>query len=73
MRWALGLEYDGSRFCGWQAQPQGCSVQDSLERSLAQIAGESIKTVCAGRTDAGVHALGQVVHFDILVDRSLTA
>jgi len=73
MRWALGLEYDGSRFCGWQAQPQGCSVQDSLERSLAQIAGESIKTVCAGRTDAGVHALGQVVHFDTSADRPLTA
>lgn len=63
-RWALGLEYDGSAFCGWQSQPGGCGVQDVLESALAVIHGEPVKTVTAGRTDAGVHAIGQVVHFD---------
>ena len=72
-RIALGLEYDGSAFCGWQTQPQGCAVQDKLESALAQLAGEPIATVCAGRTDAGVHALAQVVHFDTAVQRPLTA
>jgi tRNA pseudouridine38-40 synthase len=69
MRIALGLEYDGSRFCGWQTQPEGCSVQDALERALSEIAGETVSTICAGRTDAGVHALGQVVHFDTSAQR----
>ena len=64
MRIALGVEYDGSPFCGWQTQPSGCGVQDALEGALAQIADQRIETQCAGRTDAGVHALGQVVHFD---------
>ena len=64
MRIALGVEYDGSRFCGWQTQPQACAVQDALERALAEIAGTPVATICAGRTDAGVHALAQVVHFD---------
>jgi tRNA pseudouridine38-40 synthase len=70
---ALGIEYDGSGFCGWQTQPGGCAVQDRLEQACAGIAGLPVKTVCAGRTDAGVHALGQVVHFDCTVDRPLTA
>jgi tRNA pseudouridine38-40 synthase len=64
VRIALGVEYDGSRFCGWQTQPQGCSVQDALERALGEVASAPVATICAGRTDAGVHALGQVVHFD---------
>ena len=64
MRIALGVEYDGSRFCGWQTQPEGCAVQDTLERALREVAGAPVATTCAGRTDAGVHALGQVVHFD---------
>ena len=72
-RIALGLEYDGSAFCGWQTQPAGCAVQDELEAALAQLAGERVSTVCAGRTDAGVHALGQVVHFDTAAQRPLTA
>ncbi|HWQ37390.1 MAG TPA: tRNA pseudouridine(38-40) synthase TruA [Burkholderiales bacterium] len=63
-RIALGLEYDGAPFCGWQTQPGGCSVQDALERALSAIAGHRVEAVCAGRTDAGVHALHQVVHFD---------
>jgi len=63
-RIALGLEYDGTPFEGWQTQPHGRTVQDALERAIAHFTGETIATICAGRTDAGVHALGQVVHFD---------
>lgn len=69
MRIALGLEYDGSGFCGWQSQPGGCGVQDVLEQALTAIAGEPISAVTAGRTDTGVHAFGQVVHFDTSVGR----
>jgi tRNA pseudouridine38-40 synthase len=64
MRIALALEYDGSRFLGWQTQPGGGTVQDALQEALGAIAGERIGVTCAGRTDRGVHALGQVVHFD---------
>jgi tRNA pseudouridine38-40 synthase len=69
VRIALGLEYDGSGFCGWQSQPGGCGVQDALEQALAAIAGEPVGAVTAGRTDTGVHALGQVVHFDTGAER----
>ncbi|OFZ70464.1 MAG: tRNA pseudouridine(38-40) synthase TruA [Betaproteobacteria bacterium RBG_16_58_11] len=64
VRIALGLEYDGSHFCGWQTQTNACAVQDALEAALAGIACEPISTASAGRTDTGVHALAQVVHFD---------
>ena len=73
MRHALGLEYDGRGFCGFQAQPDGCSVQDALERALAAIADAPVRVIGAGRTDAGVHATSQVVHFDATVERPLTA
>ncbi len=73
MRFALGIEYDGSAFHGWQKQPAGDTVQDVLEAALTQIAGEPVGVVCAGRTDAGVHATGQVVHFDSEAERPLTA
>lgn len=73
MRLALGIEYDGSAFRGWQTQPGGGTVQDALEEALRQIAGVPVEVVCAGRTDAGVHATGQVVHFDPPVSRPLTA
>jgi len=73
MRIALGLEYDGSGFCGWQTQPSGCAVQDALERALSEVAAEPIGTQSAGRTDAGVHALVQVAHFDTNARRPLTA
>ncbi len=73
MRIALGIEYDGAAFCGWQTQPNRRAVQDALEAALAQIAGEHIATMCAGRTDAGVHASQQVVHFDTHAVRPLTA
>ena len=65
MRIALGVEYDGSAFRGWQTQPAGETVQDALEAAMAQIAGERVNVVCAGRTDAGVHATGQVAHADL--------
>ena len=64
VRIALGVEYDGAGFHGWQSQPDGNTVQDTLERALAEVAGAPLRVVCAGRTDAGVHALCQVVHFD---------
>ncbi len=73
MRIALGIEYDGAAFNGWQTQPDGRSVQDALEGALAALAGIQLATVCAGRTDAGVHAVDQVVHFDTAVERPLTA
>ena len=69
MRLALGIEYDGSRFLGWQTQPGGGTVQDALEPALAAIAGAPAAVVCAGRTDRGVHARGQVVHFDTEAER----
>ncbi len=73
MRIALGLEYDGRRFCGWQSQPSGCAVQDALERALAAIGGRFVRVAAAGRTDSGVHATAQVAHFDAPVERPLTA
>lgn len=72
-RFALGVEYDGSSYRGWQTQPGGNTVQDALESALTMIAGEPINVVCAGRTDAGVHATGQVVHFDTAAERPITA
>jgi len=72
-RIALGIEYDGSRFLGWQKQPGGATVQDALESGLAEIAGGAVATTAAGRTDRGVHARLQVVHFDTTADRPLSA
>lgn len=73
MRIALGIEYCGSGFRGWQSQAGGGTVQDALEAALAQIAGEKIGVLCAGRTDAGVHAIHQVAHFDTTVERPISA
>jgi len=73
VRIALVLEYDGSRYCGWQSQPQGCSIQDTLEATLSKIAQEKIRIITAGRTDTGVHALYQVVHFDTSAQRPVSA
>lgn len=72
-RIALGIEYDGSRFLGWQTQPGGGTVQDALERALAVISEEEITTIAAGRTDSGVHARLQVVHFDTEARRPSSA
>jgi tRNA pseudouridine38-40 synthase len=73
MRIALGVEYDGGGLHGWQTQPGGGTVQDELESALGHIAGEKIAVVCAGRTDAGVHAAAQVAHFDTEARRPPTA
>lgn len=64
MRIALGLEYDGAAFCGWQTQPEGCGVQDHLQGALSRLADSPIEVTAAGRTDTGVHAAAQVAHFD---------
>ncbi len=64
MRIALGIEYDGSGFCGWQVQEGTRTVQGCVEQALGRVAAHEVRVVCAGRTDSGVHALGQVVHFD---------
>ncbi len=73
MRIALGVEYDGAQFEGWQTQPHRRTVQDALEAALSRFADASIETTCAGRTDAGVHATGQVVHFDTDRDRGMVS
>jgi tRNA pseudouridine38-40 synthase len=67
------VEYDGSPFFGWQSQADGHTVQDMLQSALSQIAGAPISVVAAGRTDTGVHALEQVVHFDTSAERPITA
>jgi tRNA pseudouridine38-40 synthase len=64
MRIAIGLEYDGCAFCGWQTQPTACGVQDHLQAALSKFADSPIEVTAAGRTDAGVHAAAQVVHLD---------
>lgn len=68
-RLALGVSYRGGRYHGWQSQPGGQTVQDALEAALAAFVGQPVGTVCAGRTDAGVHAFNQVVHLDSPVER----
>jgi tRNA pseudouridine38-40 synthase len=70
VRLALGVSYLGQNYQGWQSQPSGLTVQDRLEQALGLFATEPISTVCAGRTDAGVHGLMQVVHFDTHLTRS---
>ncbi len=64
MRFALAVEYSGHAFCGFQSQPSGCGVQDALERAIRQIAGHDVTVTAAGRTDAGVHAVSQIIHFE---------
>ena len=70
MRIALGIEYEGWNYAGFQRQPNHKTVQGELERALSEIADEKIELQCAGRTDAGLNATGQVVHFDVTKDRS---
>lgn len=72
-RIVLGIEYDGSGYSGWQWQAHQPSVQLALEQALSKIANQPITVQCAGRTDSGVHALEQVVHFDTVVERDLHA
>ncbi len=70
MRIALGIEYDGTSYNGWQRQKNGIGVQQRLEEALSLVANETVEVHCAGRTDTGVHASGQVAHFDTQADRS---
>jgi tRNA pseudouridine38-40 synthase len=65
MRYRLTIEYDGTPFVGWQRQDNGRAVQQAIEEAFGRFAGEAVTTIAAGRTDAGVHALGQVIHADL--------
>ena len=73
MRFALAVEYAGHAFCGFQSQPSGCGVQDALERAVGEIAGHALTVIAAGRTDAGVHAASQIVHFETEAQRPESA
>lgn len=68
-RWAAAVEYDGSPYCGWQIQDGQPSVQAEVEAALSKVADRPVAVQCAGRTDTGVHATGQVIHFDTDADR----
>ncbi|MDH4260086.1 MAG: tRNA pseudouridine(38-40) synthase TruA [Gammaproteobacteria bacterium] len=72
-RWrlAVGLEYDGARFAGWQLQPGLATIQGHVQRALGSVADHPVEATCAGRTDAAVHASGQVAHFDTTSDRPM--
>ena len=70
-RIALGIQYDGTQYQGWQSQVHGLTVQDTLEKALTQFATVPLKVQCAGRTDTGVHALDQVIHVDVPMERPL--
>jgi len=71
MRIALGVEYDGTHFSGWQAQTNVRTVQECVEKALTKVANHPVRVICAGRTDTGVHGLGQVVHMDVTAERSI--
>ena len=71
MRIALGVEYDGTDFLGWQRLSHGATVQGTLEAALSRVAAQPVEVTCAGRTDAGVHGRCQVVHFDTEVERDM--
>ncbi|MFZ2507308.1 MAG: tRNA pseudouridine(38-40) synthase TruA [Steroidobacteraceae bacterium] len=70
-RLAVGLEYDGARFAGWQQQPGLETIQDHVQRALRSVADHPVEVGCAGRTDAAVHAIAQVAHFDTRSDRPM--
>src|ERR1700685_974136 len=67
------VEYDGTEYAGWQSQAHSRSIQDAVETALSFVAGHSVIAICAGRTDSGVHALGQVIHFDTDAARTARA
>jgi tRNA pseudouridine38-40 synthase len=72
-RMAALVEYDGTEYAGWQSQAHAASVQDAVQNAIGFVAGEPIIAICAGRTDAGVHAIGQVIHFDTTAVRTARA
>jgi len=69
MRIAMGVEYNGENYCGWQVQDHQASVQAAVEKAIAQVANHPVRVFCAGRTDTGVHGVGQVIHFDTQAQR----
>ena len=69
MRYAIGIEYSGGAYCGWQRQPHCVSIQQLLEEAVGFVADQAVDLVCAGRTDAGVHAIEQVAHFESAAER----
>ena len=71
MRIALEVEYDGTDYFGWQRQSEGRTVQSCVETALSEVADHPVGVVCAGRTDTGVHATGQIVHFDTAAERPM--
>ncbi|MDO8207953.1 MAG: tRNA pseudouridine(38-40) synthase TruA, partial [Gallionella sp.] len=73
MRLALGISYNGQAYQGWQSQLSRQTVQDKLELALGKFTAQRVSTLCAGRTDAGVHGLMQVVHFDTLLERATSS
>jgi tRNA pseudouridine38-40 synthase len=72
-RVAAIVEYDGTEYAGWQSQEHSVSIQDAVQAAISFVAGHSILTICAGRTDSGVHATGQVIHFDTTAERTARA
>jgi tRNA pseudouridine38-40 synthase len=73
MRIALGIEYRGTNYHGWQRQVELCTIQSVIEEAVAKVANHPIQIICAGRTDVGVHAKGQVIHFDTVALRKIDA
>ncbi len=73
MRIALGVEYDGSQYHGWQSQTGLHTIQQAVETAISKVADDSLSVVCAGRTDTGVHATNQVIHFDSDKERTIRA
>jgi tRNA pseudouridine38-40 synthase len=71
MRIAACVEYNGRAFCGWQSQKGVCTVQDCVEKAISTVADHGLRVTCAGRTDTGVHAVGQVIHFETRARRSM--
>jgi len=70
---AAVVEYDGTDFAGWQSQAHCAAIQDHVQQALSFVAGHPVEAICAGRTDSGVHAIGQVIHFDTLAQRAARA
>jgi tRNA pseudouridine38-40 synthase len=71
MKFIACIEYNGTAYCGWQRLSHAPSVQEEVEKALSKVANQPVEVTCAGRTDSGVHALGQVIHFETEVDRPL--
>ena len=69
MRIAMGVEYNGEKYCGWQYQEHSPSVQQAVENAISVVANHSVRVFCSGRTDTGVHGIGQVIHFDTTAHR----